>query len=390
MQRNGITQDITVLPVNSQPIMVVQIGSGENIELIRWGIDTIIEYYVETTGLWNEAKVLSPSSVKDEKTQEVVNLQANTPVRLKENPTTSGLLVLSTKMYDIEYNAEDLQTTYQFLYGSGIVKDKLYGNIIASGGRQITVSSSQFVIDGFVGFCKSPQSVIIDIGDGSVRKDLLILRKVQAEGDVYLCVKRGIPSPNPEPPKLTQNTNGIYEIALAEITVQANSQTISQGDIKDVRPIITNLNYPVIPPYYTQYAERDGTFDENMHPEKYYKRRYNINTKWQILYDKDSVTFSTEGEYASEDRGKTEQGIQSDAMRQLTGHVTGINGRNLIMGAEGVFKTGGRNDYTFAGDGRGEAYAFYFDLANSGQTPIGKVNRMRNRLIRVYKLMEEI
>lgn len=249
MQRNGITQDITVLPVNSQPIMVVQIGSGENIELIRWGIDTIIEYYVETTGLWNEAKVLSPSSVKDEKTQEVINLQANTPVRLKENPTTSGLLVLSTKMYDIEYNAEDLQTTYQFLYGSGIVKDKLYGNIIASGGRQITVSSSQFVIDGFVGFFKSPQSVVVDIGDGSVRKDLLILRKVQAEGDVYLCIKRGIPSPNPEPPKLTQNTNGIYEIALAEISVQANSQTISQGDIKDVRPTgflsIIDMIYPV-------------------------------------------------------------------------------------------------------------------------------------------------
>lgn len=263
MQRNGITQDITVLPVNSQPIMVVQIGSGENIELIRWGIDTIIEYYVETTGLWNEAKVLSPSSVKDEKTQEVINLQANTPVRLKENPTTSGLLVLSTKMYDIEYNAEDLQTTYQFLYGSGIVKDKLYGNIIASGGRQITVSSAQFVIDGFVGFFKSPQSVIVDIGDGSVRKDLLILRKVQAEGDVYLCIKRGIPSPNPEPPKLTQNTNGIYEIALAEISVQANSQTISQGDIKDVRPTgflsIIDMIYPVG----SIYISLDKDFDPN-------------------------------------------------------------------------------------------------------------------------------
>ncbi len=263
MQRNGITQDITVLPVNSQPIMVVQIGSGDNIVLIRWGIDTIIEYYVDTTGLWNEAKVLSPSSVKDEKTQEVVNLQANTPVRLKETPTTSGLLVLSTKMYDIEYNAEDLQTTYQFLYGSGIVKDKLYGNIIASGGRQITVSSAQFVIDGFVGFFKSPQSVIVDIGDGSVRKDLLILRKVQAEGDVYLCIKRGIPSPNPEPPKLTQNTNGIYEIALAEISVQANSQTISQGDIKDVRPTgflsIIDMIYPVG----SIYISLDKNFDPN-------------------------------------------------------------------------------------------------------------------------------
>ena len=263
MQRNGITQATTVLPVNSQPVMVVQIGSGEDVELIRWGIDTVIEYYTEATGIWNEAKVLSPSTVKDEKTQDVVKLSANTPVRLKETPTTSGLLILSTKMYDIEYSAEDLQQTYQFLYGSGIVKDKLYGNIIASGGRQITVQSSMFVIDGFVGFFKSPQSVIVDIGDGSVRKDLLVLRKVQTEGDVYLAVKRGIPSPTPEPPKLTQNTNGIYEIALAEITVQANSVSISQGDVKDVRMsgflTIIDMVYPVG----STYISFDANFDPN-------------------------------------------------------------------------------------------------------------------------------
>lgn len=314
MQRNGITQGITVLPVNSQPIMVVQIGSGENIELIRWGIDTIIEYYVEATGLWNEAKVLSPSSVKDEKTQEVINLQANTPVRLKENPTTSGLLVLSTKMYDIEYNAEDLQTTYQFLYGSGIVKDKLYGNIIASGGRQITVSSSQFVIDGFVGFFKSPQSVIVDIGDGSVRKDLLILRKVQSEGDVYLCIKRGIPSPNPEPPKLTQNTNGIYEIALAEISVQANSQTISQGDIKDVRPTgflsIIDMIYPIG----SIYTSLDKDFDPNNTWQ---------GTKWELL---------EEGLFIEATQNNSQVGIKTPAgLPDITGTTSSHVGNNVYL-----------------------------------------------------------
>ena len=276
MQRNGITQATTVLPVNSQPVMVVQIGSGEDVELIRCGIDTVIEYYTEATGIWNEAKVLSPSTVKDEKTQEVVKLSANTPVRLKETPTTSGLLILSTKMYDIEYSADDLQQTYQFLYGSGIVKDKLYGNIIASGGRQITVQSSMFVIDGFVGFFKSPQSVIVDIGDGSVRKDLLVLRKVQTEGDVYLAVKRGIPSPTPEPPKLTQNTNGIYEIALAEITVQANSVSISQGDVKDVRMsgflTIIDMVYPVGSTYISLNA--------NFNPNNAWQ-----GTKWQLIKD---------------------------------------------------------------------------------------------------------
>lgn len=314
MQRNGITQDITVLPVNSQPIMVVQIGSGENIELIRWGIDTIIEYYVEATELWNEAKVLSPSSVKDEKTQEVVNLLANTPVRLKDNPTTSGLLVLSTKMYDIEYNAEDLQTTYQFLYGSGIVKDKLYGNIIASGGRQITVSSAQFVIDGFVGFFKSPQSVIVDIGDGSVRKDLLILRKVQAEGDVYLCIKRGIPSPNPEPPKLTQNMNGIYEIALAEISVQANSQTISQGDIKDVRPTgflsIIDMIYPIG----SIYTSLDKDFDPNNTWQ---------GTKWELL---------KEGIFIEATQNSNQVGIETPAgLPNITGTTSSHVGNNVYL-----------------------------------------------------------
>ena len=235
MTRNGEQQDISVMPVNSQPIMVVQLGSGDNIELIRWGINTVIEYYTASTGIWNVGTVLSPNSVKDEKTQEAITLAANTPIRLRDTPTVSGTLVLSTKMYDIEYNADDLQTAYQFLYGSGIVRDKLYGNIFASGGRQITIQSAMFVIDGFVGFFRNPQTITLDVGDGSPRKDLLLLRKSQADGDVYLAIKRGIPSANPVAPTLTQNTNGIYEIALAEITVQANSTTIVQSDIKDVR-----------------------------------------------------------------------------------------------------------------------------------------------------------
>lgn len=242
MKRNGIEQDITVLPVNSQPIMVMQIGSEENIELIRIGLDTEIEWYNLKTKTWIAGKVLSLSSVKNSKSENIENLSANTQIRLKETPSTSGILILSTKKYDIEYNAEDLQTAYQFLYGSGIIKDKLYGNIIASGGRQITVQSSMFVIDGFIGFFKNPQSIIIDASDNSPRKDLLVLRKVQEEGDVYLVVKKGTPSDNPTPPELTQKTNNIYEIALAEITIQANSPTVNQSDIKDVRTKITTLS----------------------------------------------------------------------------------------------------------------------------------------------------
>ena len=370
MQRNGITQATTVLPVNSQPVMVVQIGSGEDVELIRWGNNTVIEYYTEATGIWNEAKVLSPSTVKDEKTQEVVKLSANTPVRLKETPTTSGLLILSTKMYDIEYSAEDLQQTYQFLYGSGIVKDKLYGNIIASGGRQITVQSSMFVIDGFVGFFKSPQSVIVDIGDGSVRKDLLVLRKVQTEGDVYLAVKRGIPSPTPEPPKLTQNTNGIYEIALAEITVQANSVSISQGDVKDVRMsgflTIIDMVYPVGSTYIS--------FDANFDPNNAWQ-----GTKWQLI--KDGI-FLEATQDINQVGVETEAGLPNASFkfkvlgqRYMVGDIKNVNFYQI--------------DYGYGGVGDPEAghhpdvLVYTLDLS-LGNNIYGKSNTVQPHSIRVY------
>ena len=374
MQRNGITQATTVLPVNSQPVMVVQIGSGEDVELIRWGIDTVIEYYTEATGIWNEAKVLSPSTVKDEKTQEVVKLSANTPVRLKETPTTSGLLILSTKMYDIEYSADDLQQTYQFLYGSGIVKDKLYGNIIASGGRQITVQSSMFVIDGFVGFFKSPQSVIVDIGDGSVRKDLLVLRKVQTEGDVYLAVKRGIPSPTPEPPKLTQNTNGIYEIALAEITVQANSVSISQGDVKDVRMsgflTIIDMIYPVGSTYISLNA--------NFNPNNAWQ-----GTKWQLI--KDGIFLE-----ATQDINQVGKNVEA-GLPDVQGGCSGYMyfGRNnaYFNTAIGAFKLAG-DTFTEAyggGDGYGNAARSGFIFRLSYGNPIfGKSDTVQPHSIRCF------
>lgn len=238
MKRDGQEQEMPVFPVNSQRNMVIKVG-GVEASNIRIKTGEEIEYLKDDE--WVVGTVISYNSIKIQD-KEVVELPANTPIRLKKNTQTSGILVLDIELYSIEYGSSDLQMMYQFLYGSGIIKDKLFGNIIASGGRQITVQSSMYVIDGFVGFFKIPQNVVVDIGDASVRKDLLVLRKVQAEGSIYLIIKKGVPSPNPSLPELIQNENGIYEIPVAEITVQANAQTISQGDIKDVRRNLRTLD----------------------------------------------------------------------------------------------------------------------------------------------------
>lgn len=381
MKRDGQEQEMPVFPVNSQRNMVIKVG-GVEASNIRIKTGEEIEYLKDDE--WVVGTVISYNSIKIQD-KEVVELPANTPIRLKKNTQTSGILVLDIELYSIEYGASDLQMMYQFLYGSGIIKDKLFGNIIASGGRQITVQSSMYVIDGFVGFFKIPQNVVVDIGDASVRKDLLVLRKVQAEGSIYLIIKKGVPSPNPSLPELTQNENGIYEIPVAEITVQANAQTISQGDIKDVRRNLRTLDELqkryMIPPYYIQYPLENGNFDANEEPSNWYKKMYNITTTWQIMFNTESVYFRTEGDLANAGRSN---GLQNDAGKNARGNFYTLFANGNIKGVfyEGYITPRGfmLQDSTIWSEG-----VITMDLSHAYAT--ANEFRVKNRLMRIYKLL---
>ena len=394
MKRDGQEQEMPVFPVNSQRNMVIKVG-GVEASNIRIKTGEEIEYLKDDE--WVVGTVISYNSIKIQD-KEVVELPANTPIRLKKNTQTSGILVLDIELYSIEYGSSDLQMMYQFLYGSGIIKDKLFGNIIASGGRQITVQSSMYVIDGFVGFFKIPQNVVVDIGDASVRKDLLVLRKVQAEGSIYLIIKKGVPSPNPSLPELTQNENGIYEIPVAEITVQANAQTISQGDIKDVRRNLRTLDELqnkqdelqnkqdelqkryMIPPQFIQVSEADGTFDDNKSPATWYKNKYGVTTVWSLVYNGDSITLRTEGGLSNDRRNN---GIQEDAGRNATASFF-IRG-SIAMQSSGVL-VGASNSKSWASSYTNTDSPSNITLDLSRAYTTANEFRMRNRLMRIYIL----
>ena len=392
MKRDGQEQEMPVFPVNSQRNMVIKVG-GVEASNIRIKTGEEIEYLKDDE--WVVGTVISYNSIKIQD-KEVVELPANTPIRLKKNTQTSGILVLDIELYSIEYGSSDLQMMYQFLYGSGIIKDKLFGNIIASGGRQITVQSSMYVIDGFVGFFKIPQNVVVDIGDASVRKDLLVLRKVQAEGSIYLIIKKGVPSPNPSLPELTQNENGIYEIPVAEITVQANAQTISQGDIKDVRRNLRTLDELqnkqdelqkryMIPPQFIQVSEANGTFDDNKSPATWYKNKYGVTTVWSLVYNGDSITLRTEGGLSNDRRNN---GIQEDAGRNATGgiHIATAGAFAVLRSSGGIFYIAKQLPISGGSNGNiGNGYQeMSIDLSRAYTT--ANEFRMRNRLMRIYIL----
>ena len=54
--------------------------------------------------------------------------------------------------------------------------------------------------------------------------------------NIILTVKKGTPAATPEPPELTRVSDGVYELSLAQIAVNAEASAITQADITDERP----------------------------------------------------------------------------------------------------------------------------------------------------------
>ena len=193
--------------------------------------------------------------------------------------------------------------------------------------------------------------------------------------------------------------NNIYSLVIA---YQDGSQ-IQEGDIFTFNLIpdnncildpiyknVTNvqelgeslaLRY-MIPPYYIQYPDTSGNFNANEEPSNWYKKMYNITTTWQIMFNSESVYFRTEGDLANVERSN---GIQNDAGRNARGSFYILYAKN---NNQGVFYDGGDvnngiylveyNQYWQVGN-------VVMDLSRSYAT--ANEFRVRNRLMRIYKLL---
>ncbi|WIH89769.1 phage tail protein [Brachyspira pilosicoli] len=140
----------------------------------------------------------------------------------------------------------------------------------------------------------------------------------------------------------------------------------------------------MINPYYVQYADLSGNFNSNEEPSVWFKKMYNVNTTWQIIFNSESVYFRTEGNLANVERSN---GIQNDAGRNATGSLglrnnTGITD-NLASGIifQGVqFTNRVPQDATFANGHK-------IEINLSRAYSIANEFRVRNRLMRIYKLL---
>lgn len=152
---------------------------------------------------------------------------------------------------------------------------------------------------------------------------------------------------------------------------------------------ILNSRY-MIPPYYIQYPDTSGNFNANEEPSNWYKKMYNITTTWQIIFNTESVYFRTEGDLSSVDRVN---GIQGDAIRNIVGRSNDVSplastaSRTPFSGA--LYFDQYRTNTNYKAQNATNQPWGYIELCidASRVVPIASENRVRNRLIRVYKLL---
>jgi hypothetical protein len=120
------------------------------------------------------------------------------------------------------------------LFGASIL-DGLAVTADASGLNVKLAPGAGFVRGHFYGSTEQ-QTLTIAGGDSAPRIDTIILRlEYGSVNAIHAVVKKGTPASSPVRPTLVQTTDGIYELALADITVAAGAVTIPASAVLDRR-----------------------------------------------------------------------------------------------------------------------------------------------------------
>jgi plastocyanin len=110
-------------------------------------------------------------------------------------------------------------------------------NVTANTGMTLNVSSGLAFLRGFMVQSTATEVVTIPAAGTSVRVDRVILRLDPSLNSIVLAVKQGTAG-STTPPALTQTDTAVYELPLAQVTVNASVTSITLADISRTRPFV--------------------------------------------------------------------------------------------------------------------------------------------------------
>ena len=139
-------------------------------------------------------------------------------------------------IYDRNYQAEFFARYFSSFVSNGVFNKNVDSfKVVPLDGRNVVVKSGSCFINGYFGFEKEHNELILEENiNSNSRIDRIILRLDLSSRDITIQVLKGEEAEEPTPKELNRSGD-IYEIALADITISSNLENITNKNIKDLR-----------------------------------------------------------------------------------------------------------------------------------------------------------
>lgn len=147
------------------------------------------------------------------------------------------MTIIGNPIYDRAEEASFFAEFFASFIGNGVYPNPSTGmQVLANSGMNLKIQPGKCFINGYFGLVEEGGEVItIEPADTNYNRiDRIIARWDLELRKIIPYVLKGTPASNPVVPSLTRNSN-IYEIALADVAVKANTTTITQANITDRR-----------------------------------------------------------------------------------------------------------------------------------------------------------
>ncbi|MEU5433815.1 tail fiber domain-containing protein [Streptomyces sp. NPDC020719] len=111
--------------------------------------------------------------------------------------------------------------------------------VSAGNGMAVNVQPGLAILRGHMVQSTATEILTVPAAGTNTRVDRVVLRLDPASNSITLAVKAGSAGSSTLP-ALSQTDTGIYEMALASVTVAANVTTITSADVSATRPVVGN------------------------------------------------------------------------------------------------------------------------------------------------------
>lgn len=156
--------------------------------------------------------------------------------------------VMENGKADRTYKADDINDFFKGILSDGVFKS-VDNALLVSRGEATTLSVNVNTGKALVAGHWYYNDTIVNLPINSAhpisnRYTTIVLRYDKSKRNITLATVDGVPSETPVPATLTQ-TEDVYELALADVLIQAGATNIAWAEVTDVRTYVAGLVDPV-------------------------------------------------------------------------------------------------------------------------------------------------